>query len=107
MRRDRGPGRGASHRHRSEQTNNNVHLYSCNPNRSLAVEPPSAAEQDFVAEVMSHLPGLPEPHIVVLLNTPRHPVGDDAQRLANERDEPVAIVNMEGELLAYRMPQRT
>jgi hypothetical protein len=105
MRRDRGPGRGASHRHRSEQTNN-VHLYRRNPNQSLAVEPPSAAEQDFLAKVMRRLPGLPEPHIVVLLNTPRHPVGDDAQRLANERGEPVAIVNTEVELLAYRMPQR-
>jgi hypothetical protein len=58
-----------------------------------------------VSKVMRRLPGLLEPHIVVLLNTPRHPVADDAQRLANERSEPVAIVNMEGELLAYRMPQ--
>jgi len=55
---------------------------------------------------MSKLPGLPEPSILVLLNIPKHPVEQDAQRLANEQGEPVAICDMTGKLLAYRMPQQ-
>jgi hypothetical protein len=60
---------------------------------------------DFIATVMKQLPGLPEPRIEVLINTPKHSVELDAQHLADEHAEPVAIVDEQGKLLAYRMPQ--
>jgi hypothetical protein len=60
---------------------------------------------DLIAKVMRQLPGLPEPLIMALLAPPHHPVSEDAQRLANEYGRAVAIVTMDGQLLAYRLPQ--
>jgi hypothetical protein len=66
----------------------------------------TTVEQEFVAKVMRQLPpGSAEPHIEVLLNIPKHPVELDAQHLANEHAEPVAIVDMHAKLLAYRAPE--
>jgi hypothetical protein len=106
MRHKGGPGR-ESPRHRSKKPTSSVDAPLNGSNsESLAVDLlPSAAEQEFAEWVMAQLPGVPEPRILVLLNTPKHPVEDDAQRLANEHAEPVAIADMTGRLLAYRMPQ--
>ena len=85
--------------------NGNRDASNLNANQSLAVDLSVIAEGDFTREVMRQLPGLPEPRIVILLMPPRHPVELDAQNLANEHGEPVAIVDMEAKLLAYRVPE--
>jgi hypothetical protein len=94
----RRPGR-VPPRHRPERQNSEINNREAN--QSLAVEL-TDAEQTFAKKVMAQLPGLPQPLIWVVL-TP--PIKDDTQRLASAYGEPIAIVNMEGELLAYRMPQ--
>jgi hypothetical protein len=83
-----------------------------NANQSLAVElrsagETSAAERELIALVMSQLsPLATEPRIMVLLMPPRHPVEWDAQNVANDTGEPVAICDMEGKLLAFSTPRQ-
>jgi hypothetical protein len=110
------PGPGATGEENRADTNGEA--YSRNGNqrqatpsdcdwwlREAAVDLSIIAEGDFAAEVMRQLPGLPQPRIIILLMPPKHPVELDAQNLANEHGEPVAIVDMEAKLLAYRAPE--
>jgi hypothetical protein len=99
----RRPGR-VPPRHRPEQSINGSELTKFFP-QNLGVDFVAPDERKLIAEILRQLPGLPQPRIIVLLNTPKHPVEDDAQHFANEHAEPVAVVDMEGQLLAYREPQ--
>jgi hypothetical protein len=63
----------------------------------------------FIQKVMSQLPGVPEPRILVRLpgfsthgSTPK----EDAKQAAEHFQEPVAIASKDGELLAYHVPVR-
>jgi hypothetical protein len=60
---------------------------------------------EFITKVMRQLPGLPEPRIITLLVCSKPSFEHDAQVFANEYNEPVALVDMNGRLLAYRVPQ--
>jgi hypothetical protein len=103
MRYEKRPGRTGM-RHRPKQSINENEI-TLSHNEKLGVVLPNEFEQSLIDKVMRRLPGLPVPRIMVLLDTPKQPVADDAQRLANEHREPVAICDTEGQLLAYRMPQ--
>jgi hypothetical protein len=110
MRQKRRPGRSGK-RHRSNETSRDGDLLTRPENGSLAVElsstgQPSAAELELIATIMRQLPPmLAEPRIMILLMPPKHPIEWDAQNVANQSGEPVAIADMKGELLAYRQPQ--
>jgi|SRR5215471_17163530 len=102
---NKGPGKGVSSPPRPKlPDSNNTETYNGNGEQSLAVGSQTAAEREFNAKVMRHLPGLPEPRVMVLLNTPKHPVENDAQRFADECGEAVAIVDMSARVLSYREP---
>jgi hypothetical protein len=75
-----------------------------NEKQSLGVDLPNCAEREFSMKVMNQLPGLPTPRIMVLLNIPKHSVEQDAQNVADQTGEAVAIVDMQARLLAYAEP---
>jgi hypothetical protein len=82
MKLKRRPGAGVGSPAGPKQSSNGE-PYNANLLLSLGVDLPTAAEQKFVEKVMRKLPpGLSEPRIMVLLNTPKYPVQDDAQRFA-------------------------
>jgi hypothetical protein len=61
----------------------------------------------FIKKVMAQLPGIEEPLIMVRLlakhgTTPEQ----DAETVAEENQEPVAVVTVDGLLLAYRVPKK-
>jgi hypothetical protein len=68
-------------------------------------------KKEFIQKIMSQLPGVPEPLILVRLpgtinvsdNTPEQ----DAQQTAECLQEPVAIASSDGELLAYHIPEES
>jgi hypothetical protein len=64
------------------------------------------SRRKFIQKVMSQLPGVPEPLILVRLN--ERPPGvtpeQDAETAAQYHQKPVAIASMDGQLLAYHVP---
>jgi len=70
-----------------------------------------ANTKKFIQKVMSQLPGVPEPRILVRLPgtivMPNTTPEQDAQRAAEHFQEPVAIASKDGELLAYHVPVRS
>jgi hypothetical protein len=62
----------------------------------------------FIQKVMSQLPGVPEPRILVRLPgfivAPDTTPEEDAKHAAEQLQEPVAIASPDGELLAYHIP---
>jgi hypothetical protein len=66
----------------------------------------SSEAEKFIQKVMSQLPGVPRPEILVRLNhrsagvTPQQ----DAENAAKDSGKPTAIASMEGKLLAYYVP---
>ena len=110
------PGRSSQLRARPNATTSSLMAVSSNPAQDeslLAVElraadqEPSDAERELIAIVMKQLPPfMAQPRIMILLMPPKHPVELDAQNVANQSGEPVAIADMEGKLLAFRAPQR-
>jgi hypothetical protein len=100
------PGWGGNPKPRPNSPDVNGKRYNPERNEKLAVDlVPTAAEREFASVVMRRLPGVIEPRIFVLINDkPRHPVTFDAQVLANQHGEAVAIADQDGNLLAYRMP---
>jgi hypothetical protein len=65
--------------------------------------------KQFIQKVMSQLPGVPEPRILVRL--PGFPANgtpeEDAKQAAEHFQEPVAIASKDGELLAYHIPDQS
>jgi hypothetical protein len=112
MRRKERPGAGRNPAGSSQVPNDNEGAYNANREGKLGVvvvevgrsAQPSAFEQEFVEKVLSRLPGLPKPRIMVVLSNNKLSVEWAAQRYANEQGEPMAFVDMQGQPLAYRIP---
>src|SRR5262245_61830671 len=66
--------------------------------QSLSVDLIAADELAVIARFKDQLLGPPEPRVIVVLHLARSTV-------ANEYNEPVAVCDIDGRLLAYRMPQ--
>jgi hypothetical protein len=68
-------------------------------------------EKKLVQKIMSQLPGVPEPRILVRLPgtavVPNTTPEQDAKQAAEHFQEPVAIASPDGELLAYHIPGRS
>jgi hypothetical protein len=66
---------------------------------------PRSFRGEFIQTVMRQLPGVPEPRIMVELLAGRYTPEQCAEAAAEEYQEPVAIVAMDGRVLAYRIPR--
>ena len=61
--------------------------------------------EQFIQKVMGQLLGLPEPLILVQVMAGQRTPEREAELAAAHHQEPVAIVSMEGRVLAYRIPR--
>lgn len=100
------PGAGGAGPHQNVGSKHSLRFSKIAQGLQGIVQPGVAGgfRKQFMQRVMSQLPGVPEPRIIARLMAGTRPVEEEAQAAAEHYQEPVAVVSMDGQLLAYRIP---